>query len=648
MVYKARSHSDGSMMALKKVAMAKMEAKEQEKCLKEVRLLESLTHPSIIRYFEAFIEEEELIIVCEWASGGDLRRVIKKANEQDPPVMFSEPEIWRMFHQIVAGVKYMHEQRIMHRDIKPANVLIMGDGKLKLADLGLGRFFSDQTMQAYSKVGTPVYMSPEVLHGKGYDLKSDVWSLGCLLYELATLRTPFKSQGDNLYVIFKKINECQFERLPEGQFSPELCKVVNSILKTDASARPHTNDIYEMAQHMTQKAKQSAAPAAASESTVPKAEPNCVLDSARVIEWMKLLSTMHEGPACPAHQLCRFYFALESASKQPGQQFETLCACVDWLLSMGGLTVPNQITGVSADDAAIAIISALQANQISNEPYTLPRVKQGWGVQVVDLLLRLVEAVAVRTGWKFQMPVREAEKDADELPEDENLEGLLLEANTSVREESDEEVGEPLTADRAPMESGIDPVQWKLEMKRVSAKLKVGANQSGRPTWSSLVQELAGLQGSARGTATLIKQSMTSRVDEAGESLAAIEKQENVLQGSLQSPVSAYHAAVQQHSSIKERYDELTVVVESCAASLAEVGERLDGAKDSLSEHSGNMDDTSSVVRMKQGLTQLKRDCKDMELQIGMARCRLGVLQAQQQRTTTNPQGFISQGFCHD
>ena len=60
-----------------------------------------------------------------------------------------------------------------------------------------------------------MYMSPEVLHGKGYDLKSDVWSLGCLLYELATLRTPFKSQGDNLYVIFKKINECQFERLPE-------------------------------------------------------------------------------------------------------------------------------------------------------------------------------------------------------------------------------------------------------------------------------------------------------------------------------------------------------------------------------------------------------------------------------------------------
>ena len=154
MVYKARSRADGNMMALKKVAMAKMEEKEQEKCLKEVRLLEKLQHTSIIKYFEAFIEEDELMIVCEWASGGDLRRVVKKANEQDPPKMFTEVDIWSMFEQIVSGVKYMHQQRIMHRDIKPANVLIMGDGKLKLADLGLGRFFSDQTMQAYSKVSS--------------------------------------------------------------------------------------------------------------------------------------------------------------------------------------------------------------------------------------------------------------------------------------------------------------------------------------------------------------------------------------------------------------------------------------------------------------------------------------------------------------
>lgn len=80
----------------------------------------------------------------------------------------------------------------MHRDIKPANVLVGSSGSLKIGDLGLGRQLSEQTMEAFSKVGTPYYVSPEVVRGAGYDWKSDVWSLGCLLYELASLRSPFE------------------------------------------------------------------------------------------------------------------------------------------------------------------------------------------------------------------------------------------------------------------------------------------------------------------------------------------------------------------------------------------------------------------------------------------------------------------------
>ena len=100
----------------------------------------------------------------------------------------------------------MHDARVMHRDIKPANIFLATHGRVKLGDLGLGRAFSSQTYEAMSKVGTPLYMSPEVLDGRGYEWKSDVWSLGCLLYELATLRSPFKAEGDNLYTLFKKIS----------------------------------------------------------------------------------------------------------------------------------------------------------------------------------------------------------------------------------------------------------------------------------------------------------------------------------------------------------------------------------------------------------------------------------------------------------
>eukprot|EP00658_Telonema_sp_P-2_P070383 TRINITY_DN59906_c0_g1_i1.p1 TRINITY_DN59906_c0_g1~~TRINITY_DN59906_c0_g1_i1.p1 ORF type:complete len:148 (-),score=35.06 TRINITY_DN59906_c0_g1_i1:192-635(-) len=119
---------------------------------------------------------------------------------------------------------------------------------------------------------------------------------------------------------------------------------------------------------------------------------------------------------------------------------------------------------------------------------------------------------------------------------------------------------------------------------------------------------------------------MGPMASEAHESLVSIRKQEEALQTALEGPVSAYYAAVQEHSSAKDKYEELNMVVESCATSLAEVSEQLDGAKDSLSEHTGSMDDNSSVVRMKQGLTQIKRETKDLDLQLGITRSRLSVL----------------------
>jgi len=643
MVYKARSRSDGIMMALKKVAMAKMEEKEQEKCLKEVRLLEKLQHPSIIKYFEAFIEEEELIIVCEWASGGDLRRVVKKANECAPPKMFSEVDIWRMFEQIVSGVKYMHTQRIMHRDIKPANVLIMGDGKLKLADLGLGRFFSDQTMQAYSKVGTPVYMSPEVLHGKGYDLKSDVWSLGCLLYELATLRTPFKSQGDNLYAIFKKINDCTYQKLPEADFSPELRKVVDSILRTDPSTRPHTDDVYAMCQRMVQRNQQAAnssaaAPAAAPEPAAPVAE------STKVIEWIKLLSSTGVGPACPCGsvQLPRHYFAVKGAEPRSGgkPRFEMFCSLVEWLLTLGQLSMPRPLSGVSDPaEAATSIIAALQANNIKVDQYTVPRLKQGFGEQVCDVLLRVVEAAAASTGWQFGLPRRTEEVEPEEVAGDdeEMMEKMLLGLGNEQEDEEDGAAllfssdGESeLPSGRAPIMSGIDPKQWAEEATKVLPSLRGWATDAAgkRPQWNVLMPELRKLQGTTQGTGAAIRELGLPMAEGTNESLEAIRKQEESLRSNLSGPVGVYQAALVEYSESKDKYEELTIVVESCATSLAEVAEQLDTVKDTISDHTGSIDDTSVVVKMKQGLNQIKRETKDLELQLGVTQSRLGALKS--------------------
>ncbi|CAN0046273.1 unnamed protein product, partial [Choristocarpus tenellus] len=103
--------------------------------------------------------------------------------------------------------------------------------QVKVGDLGLGRFMSENTLEAHSKVGTPLYMSPEVFRGDGYDWKSDVWSLGCMLYELAMLRSPFKSEGLNIYRLFQKI--CQGEYPPLiDHYSSELISLVARMVST--------------------------------------------------------------------------------------------------------------------------------------------------------------------------------------------------------------------------------------------------------------------------------------------------------------------------------------------------------------------------------------------------------------------------------
>ena len=111
--------------------------KAREKCLKEVRFLQSLDHPNVIKYFDSFINENDLVIVFEWAAAGDLKRQLRKTLEKQST--FDERIIWKYFSQIADAISHMHDRRIMHRDLKPANIFIDNDGDLKIGDLGLSR-----------------------------------------------------------------------------------------------------------------------------------------------------------------------------------------------------------------------------------------------------------------------------------------------------------------------------------------------------------------------------------------------------------------------------------------------------------------------------------------------------------------------------
>jgi len=184
---------DSKTYAMKRVKISQLNTKERENALNEVRILASLNHPNIVGYKEAFFDEESktLNIVMEFADDGDLESKIQKNIKSKGA--FSEAEIWKWLIQVIQGLKYLHDNKIMHRDLKCANIFLMKNGTLKLGDLNVSKLV--KMGMCSTQTGTPYYASPEVWSDKPYDYKSDLWSVGCIMYELCALRPPFRAQS---------------------------------------------------------------------------------------------------------------------------------------------------------------------------------------------------------------------------------------------------------------------------------------------------------------------------------------------------------------------------------------------------------------------------------------------------------------------
>jgi len=179
--------------ALKELDMKSMKQKEREDCVNEVRILaSSVESPSIVRYYDAFMEGDSLWIVTELARGGDVNAKLKRHVKRGDSL--SEDLIWAFFIQICQGLKYLHGANILHRDIKAPNIFITGPRSVKIGDLGVAK--CTKHGMAHTQIGTPYYMSPELWKNQKYDKRSDIWSLGVLLYELAALKHPFLAQTE--------------------------------------------------------------------------------------------------------------------------------------------------------------------------------------------------------------------------------------------------------------------------------------------------------------------------------------------------------------------------------------------------------------------------------------------------------------------
>ena len=237
-VYKVKRTVDDQIYALKKVKLLNLSEKEKLNALNEVRILASVKSNFVISYKEAFFDEKDstLGIVMEYADKGDLyQRIVEHKNAA---MFLEESEIWRIFIQLVKGLKALHDLKILHRDLKSANVFIFSDGSAKLGDLNVSKVA--RRGLGYTQTGTPYYASPEVWKDQPYDNKSDIWSLGCVLYEMITLRPPFRAE--NMEGLYNKVIKGQYNKIPE-RFSPDLVSIVKMLLMVNAEARPSCDKI---------------------------------------------------------------------------------------------------------------------------------------------------------------------------------------------------------------------------------------------------------------------------------------------------------------------------------------------------------------------------------------------------------------------
>ena len=221
--------------------MSNLSEKEKENALNEVRILASVKNNFVVPYKEAFIDDQSqsLWIIMEFADDGDLFQKI--CEHQNKGSYFSEKEIWSIFIQVLLGLKALHELKIMHRDLKSANVFLYKDSTAKLGDLNVSKVAKQGL--SYTQTGTPYYASPEVWKDQPYDSKSDLWSLGWVLYEAIALKPPFRAE--DMQGLYKKVLKGIYPRLPK-QYSADLNLMVKTLLTVNPSKRPSCDDVFEM------------------------------------------------------------------------------------------------------------------------------------------------------------------------------------------------------------------------------------------------------------------------------------------------------------------------------------------------------------------------------------------------------------------
>ena len=238
-VYHVKS-PDNQDLVIKSINLENLSSKKQQRSLKEVSVLEGQSHPHLISYLSSCIHEKKLLILMEYAKGGDLENLIK--NYKNKRLYLSEKAIWNMIYEVCLGVEHLHKQKIIHRDIKCLNILMDDEKRLKIADMGVCKTLVGNDPMEGSQVGTPLYLSPEIVQHKPYDTKVDIWAIGCVAYNLATLEPPFAA--DNIITLARLIVKARPKPIPSC-YSSQLNEFILKLLNKNQNLRPSNTEVFQ-------------------------------------------------------------------------------------------------------------------------------------------------------------------------------------------------------------------------------------------------------------------------------------------------------------------------------------------------------------------------------------------------------------------